>query len=126
MGLFNNSNQILAEKALDAVWYRQQVISNNIANVETPDFKAKTVDFKLILNEKRKCRYRPVMNREKDSPAEFKVITSYRSDTNQILDGNNVDMEKEAIALADAQYQYAALIDRLNNEYRMIRTALMK
>ena len=125
MGLFNSSNQILAEKALDAVWHKQRVISNNIANVETPDFKAGRVDFKLILNEKRNCRYSPV-TRDKGGPAELKVITSHRADTNQILNGNNVDMEKEAIALADAQYQYAALIDRLNSEYRMIRSALSR
>ncbi|MCL2053611.1 MAG: flagellar basal body rod protein FlgB [Oscillospiraceae bacterium] len=128
MGLFNNSNQILAERALDAVWYKQRVISNNISNVDTPGFKAKTVDFKLLLNEKRKCRYRPLKESRSGEGglSDFKVVTSQRADTNQILDGNNVDMEKEALALADAQYQYSALIDRLNNDYRMIRSALVK
>jgi flagellar basal-body rod protein FlgB len=134
MGLFNNSNHILAERALDAVWYKQRVISNNIANVETPDYKAKNVEFKLVLDERRKCKYRPAGFGERSGrrgepeagPGGFKVVTTYRSDTNQILDGNNVDMEKESLDLADAQYQYAAMIDRLNNDYRLIRSALAK
>ena len=132
MGLFSNSNQILAEQALDAVWYKQRVISNNIANIETPDYKAKTVDFKIILEERRKCAFRPVKDRSQSrinknsNLGEFRVSTSYRQDTNQILDGNNVDLEKEALALADAQIQYDALIDRLNSDYRMIRSAITK
>lgn len=124
MGLFNNATQALTEKALDATWYKQRVISNNIANSDTPDFKAKTVEFGLILEEKCKCKYHS-SNQEKPS-AEFKVVTTYETNTNQILDGNNVDMEKEQLALADAQYQYNALIEKLNNDYRMIRSALAK
>lgn len=124
MGLFDSTTHVLAEKALDATWYKQQVISNNIANVETPEFKAKTVDFSLVLEEKCKCKYH-TPKKEKDS-VELKVTTTYETNTNQILDGNNVDMEKEQLALADAQYQYSALLDQLNNEYRMIRSALAR
>jgi flagellar basal body rod protein FlgB len=35
-------------------------------------------------------------------------------------------MEKETLALADAQYQYSSMIDYMNAQYKMIRTAIGK
>lgn len=148
MGLFETGAHSLAEQALDATWYKQRVISHNIANVDTPDFKAKTVEFGFILKEKCKCKYHKGITNpdhdchyggngttnafgvkvdgDEDGPLKLSVITTYETNTNQILDGNNVDMEKEQLALADAQYQYDALIDYLNNNYSMIRKAINK
>ncbi|MCH5347863.1 MAG: flagellar basal body rod protein FlgB [Oscillospiraceae bacterium] len=137
MGLFDNGAHILAEQALDATWYKQRVINHNIANVDTPDFKAKTVDFAFILKEEKcKCKYHSALHDtyhslhssddESNDPLKLSVITTYETNTNQILDGNNVDMEKEQLALADAQYQYGALIDYVNNNYAMIRKAISK
>lgn len=130
MGLFNSVTHTLAEQALDATWYKQQVITNNIANCDTPDYKAKTVEFGLILKEKCKCKYHEGIKDDhfhagnSDEPVQLTVTTTYETNTNQILDGNNVDMEKEQTALADAQYQYSALTDYLNNNYAMIRSAI--
>ena len=136
MGLFDSTTMNLAEQGLDATWYKQRIISHNIANVDTPDFKAKTVEFGLILEEKCKCKYHEWINHEchdKDvygkslnEPLKLSVVTTYETDTNQILDGNNVDMEKEQLALADAQYQYSALMDYMNSRYSMIRLAVSK
>lgn len=130
MGLFDSVTHNLAEQALDATWYKQQVITNNIANADTPDYKAKTVEFGLILKEKCKCKYHEGIkdglyhSGSSDEPLKLTVTTTYETNTNQILDGNNVDMEKEQTALADAQYQYSALTDYLNNNYAMIRSAI--
>ncbi len=136
MGLFDSVTHNLAEQALDATWYKQQVITHNIANVDTPDFKAKTVDFGLILKQKCDCKYHEgikdgLYHKEsspigEDGKLHLTVTTTYETNTNQILDGNNVDMEKEQGALADAQYQFSALTDYLNNNYRMIRSAISK
>ena len=125
MGLFNGTIQSLSEQALDANWYKQQVISNNIANCDTPDYKAKTVEFGIILKEKCKCRYHTPDENTYPKPV-FSVSTTYETNTNQTLNGNNVDMEKEALDLADTQYQYSALIDQMNNNYSMIRSAIIK
>ncbi|MCH5193218.1 MAG: flagellar basal body rod protein FlgB [Oscillospiraceae bacterium] len=136
MGLFETGAHSLAEQALDATWYKQRVINHNIANVDTPDFKAKTVNFDFILREaKCRCKYHGGIDHDDchgyygksdEEPLKLSVITTYETNTNQILDGNNVDMEKEQMALADAQYQYDALIDYLNHNYSMIRKAINK
>lgn len=136
MGLFDSVTHNLAEQAMDATWYKHRVITHNISNSDTPDYKAKTVDFGLILKEKCKCRYhggikdgmyhKGVSPFDENGHLRLTVTTSYETDTNQILDGNNVDMEKEQSALADTQYQYSALTDYLNNNYQMIRKAVSK
>ncbi|MGN0552101.1 MAG: flagellar basal body rod protein FlgB [Oscillospiraceae bacterium] len=128
MGLFDNKIQKLSEETLDAAWYKQRVISNNIANVSTPDFKAKTVDFGLVLEEEMcKCKYHTPTDTDKEKgKVSLKVSTTYETNTNQLLNGNNVDIEKEQLDLADVQYQYSALMDQMNNNYAMIRTAITK
>lgn len=133
MGLFDSVTMNLAEQALDATWYKQQVIRHNIANIDTPDYKAKTVEFGFILKEKCKCKYHEGIEHDEcrhftdtDEPPKLSVVTTYETDTNQILDGNNVDIEKEEGALADAQYQYSALIDYMNHRYSLIRSAISK
>lgn len=126
MGLFDNKLQTLSEQTLDAAWYKQRVISNNIANVSTPDYKAKTVNFGLVLKEEIcKCSYHTPTDNEKGNVS-LKVATTYETNTNQLLNGNNVDIEKEQLDLADVQYQYSALMDQMNNNYSMIRTAISK
>ena len=132
MGLFDSVTMNLAEQALDATWYKQGVIRHNIANIDTPDYKAKTVEFGLILKQQCKCRYHEGIDHDDchysnlDEPLKLSVVTTYETDTNQILDGNNVDMEKEQGALADTQYQYSALMDYMNSRYSLIRAAISK
>ena len=48
-GNFGGIGTELLIKSLDAVWLRQRVISNNIANSETPGYKSKTVEFESLL-----------------------------------------------------------------------------
>lgn len=135
MGLFDSNAHNLAEQALDATWYKQRVINHNISNNDTPDYKAKTVEFKLILDEMCKCKYHEGIvhkgchsgtQKISTDPPKLSVITTYETNTAQILDGNNVDMEKEQNALTNAQFQYSALTDYLNNNYSMIRKAVSK
>lgn len=136
MGLFDSAAFTLTEQGLDAAWYKQQVISHNIANVTTPDFKAKTVEFGLILKKKMDCPYHGNTecphdyNSDKKSDSRSSenvwVNTTYETNTNQILNGNNVDIEKEALALADVQYQYSTMIDYMNSQYSMIRSAIQR
>lgn len=124
MALFGNTSFRIMEQGLDNVWYKQKIISQNIANVSTPNYKAKTVHFGTVLREKCKCRYHDTPQEE--ARLDMTVRVTEESNTTQRLDGNNVDMEKEAVALSDAQYQYSTLIDKTINEFNMIRTALQK
>ena len=47
--LLNNIGAEILIKGLDALWMRQRVISNNIANATTPGYKSKSVEFENVL-----------------------------------------------------------------------------
>lgn len=120
LALFEGDQFKIAEQGLDASWFQQKVISNNIANVETPDFKAKTMSFGLVLDN---ALHAQITGGDRLS---VRGRVTYETNTSQLLNGNNVDMEKESNAMLDAQYQYSTLIDYLNNQYQMIRIAIGK
>ena len=130
MALFDNTSFNLLEKSLDATWLKQKVTLQNIANDSTPNYKAKTVEFGTILKEKCKCKYHisdpqdPFEN--SDSNIDLTARITEETGTTQTLDGNNVDMEKEQVALSDAQYQYSALLDKVNGEFSMMKSAIQK
>lgn len=121
--MFDNTSFKLLEKGLDVTWYKQKVISQNIANDSTPGYKAKTVDFKAVIN--KECNSRKSIG-EKKNKVDYVMTVTEEPYTNQTLDGNNVDAEKEGVALADAQIQYETLIGKLKTDFGMIRTALQR
>ena len=147
MGLFDSAAFKITEQGLDAAWYKQEVIRHNIANITTPDYKAKTVNFGLVLKERMKCPYHgykycphdrlssgesgetTVSQSNASSGNSDELVwvnTTYETNTSQLLNGNNVDIEKESTELVDVQYQYKTMIDYMNSQYAMIRRAIGK
>ncbi len=124
MSLFNNTSFRLLQQGLDAVWLKQQVINQNIANSDTPEYKARTVHFRAVLEEKKNELKRDFKN--SDEELNLRTTITTERGTNQTFNGNNVDIEKEAIALADAQIQYESLVNKISNEFSMIRTAISR
>lgn len=112
------------DKAADASWMRQEAISNNIANVNTPGYKRQDVAFEDSLQEAiSNSRYRSTDEKVANlSKADLRIRNytdssgfSYR------LDGNNVDIDTENAALARNQLKYNALVDSINHEFSMIK-----
>lgn len=121
----------LLEKAINATWLRNEAISQNIANVDTPGYKKKTVKFEEYLRNasdssfvgrRTNPRHIPIGAANIDT-IEPKVMEDH-SNTSMRLDGNNVDIENEMAAMAKNTIQYNALITRLNGEFSKIRSAI--
>jgi len=118
--LFTRQN---LEKALDAAWIRNDVISQNIANVDTPGYKRKTVMFEEFLNnEMRMGRIAQGTSAISDN-SPIKIVedpadSSYRSD------GNNVDIENEMALLAANQIRYSTLIQKMNGDFQRLRSVI--
>jgi flagellar basal-body rod protein FlgB len=88
--------------ALNGLSQRQQVIADNIANVDTPGFRAQSVEFEASLQD-------AIDNGslEPGSGAVSSVAaTEVPTDTPVGANGNNVDLRKESIAAIQTQYQY--------------------
>ena len=86
-------NRIL-ETAMQATQYRNQTIINNIANVDTPDYKAKYVNFEGALDEAITKTKETGTDQMGSVMKNISVVTKENSTT---LDGNSIDVETEMI-----------------------------
>lgn len=115
------------DRTADAAWQRQELISNNIANQDTPNFKRQDIDFESQLERAMKrSKYVSVdakVSNLKMSHLKPKVYTDY-SNFSYRLDGNNVDPEQEQIRLAENQVKYQGLINSMTQEFGNLRTVM--
>ena len=113
------------DKALDASWNRQKVIANNLANVDTPFYKRKDLDFASILEDEiTKTKYGTLDNavRSMDySDLEPYVYTNAENFSYRI-DRNNVDVDTENVELASEQLKYQVLTTEMSHEFARFNT----
>ncbi|GGJ55895.1 flagellar basal-body rod protein FlgB [Anoxybacillus voinovskiensis] len=125
MKLFSRTFNML-EQGLDYASLKQKVIANNIANVDTPNYKAKDVQFKTALEQAmaplEAYRTDPRHFSFKGNPSNFLVTT--RSDVVYNHNGNSVDIDKEMSDLAENQIYYNALVERLNGQFNTLKTVI--
>lgn len=113
----------LLSKSLDASWKRSQLIADNIANVDTPNYKRKDVVFEQYLN--RALQTNGKIDDEKLSRIQPKVIV----DNNQLsyrLDGNNVDIDVEMAYMAENQIKYNTLVSQINYNFERLKMVMQK
>lgn len=110
----------LLEKGLDAVWRRQQVISNNIANAATPGYKSKSLEFEEVLARQIS---KTGLTEEELIDALEKAEPALVENNNTIAreDGNNVNLDKENVELARSQMQYNYMVDSLNAQINRLK-----
>ena len=121
----------LLQKALDGTWQRQRAISDNIANHETPGYKAKKVSFENILAKEAKKLTSKLNNGQVlDNESAMRKIENINvneyetSNTTERADGNNVDLDLENIEMAKTQIQYQYLVRSLTDTYSRLRYAI--
>lgn len=114
-------------KAADAAWQRNDILSNNMSNVDTPGYKRQDIDFESQLRRALgNSRYETVdakVAHVTSKELEARVYTdsanfSYR------LDGNNVDVDTEGVELASNQIKYNGLIDCINQEFMNLKLVM--
>ena len=130
MNIFTSTHILTLKKGLDAGALRQRVIANNIANVNTPNFKKSTVAFESILK-KSLDKGSIVLNVSHprhftNSPPlaavqpEVKLIES----TSMRTDVNNVDLDEEMTNLAANDIQYQAVGRVLSDHYALLSLSI--
>lgn len=114
-------------KAADASWTRNDVLSNNIANVDTPGYKRQDVSFESQFRRALgNSRYETVDDKVShltSTELEARIYTdsanfSYR------LDGNNVDIDTETVELASNQIKYNGLVASMNQEFSNLKLVM--
>ncbi len=124
-GAFNYINVL--DKAADASWIRNEAISNNIANVDTPGYKRQDVNFEEQLRKAMKnSRYTSIDERVANIDLErLKPITyTDHSTLSYRLDGNNVDIDTENVELASNQIRYQGLTDSITKHFEGLQSVM--
>ncbi|MBR4515395.1 MAG: flagellar basal body rod protein FlgB [Lachnospiraceae bacterium] len=117
----------ILDKAADASSFRNELISNNIANVDTPDYKRKDLNFENILQAElggEKNLWTAVKNANMDLETLDPQVYTDNANLSYRLDGNNVDINTEEAYLAENQIKYQTLIDLMNQEFGRYKTAM--
>lgn len=131
---FGRSLDIL-QRTMDVSLLRREVISNNIANAETPNFKRTDVTFEASLSKaiasEGKNSLQMIMTDEKHIPADrtvdYKTIKPRRVldyTTQADSNGNNVDIEKEMMDVVKNQMRYQLLTQSVSEQFQKINLVL--
>lgn len=117
------------EKAADAANTRLTVISNNLANATTPNYKRRDVSFEnYLLAELTSGDTRNLRLKVNDVDLNSINSTTYTdySNLSYRLDGNNVDVDTENVELASTQIKYDGLMSSIDYQFNMLRAAMQK
>jgi flagellar basal-body rod protein FlgB len=98
------------QNALGRASQRHALLTNNLANVNTPGYKRQDMDFNITLQEE--------MDRPNLQPAGQQSGGTLR------LDGNGVDMEKEVMGIAETEMRYQALTDMTSNYFANLKSVI--
>lgn len=126
--LFDTQSTLAANASLNALWMKTQVITNNLANVDTPGFKASSLSFQQVLANTKGRGQKNIEGQDvsaqngRSSGYVARISTDENSSIR--IDGNNVSLEREESELWKTYAQYSYLLDRLKGHYGSINTAI--
>ena len=124
------------EMALSLRSQRQELLASNIANADTPNYKARDIDFSSALSGALQRGSQPQGQLAATQPAHFNVGAAdgkalpdgtpvlYRTVTQGAVDGNTVDMDTERTQFADNGLRYEAGITMINHQIHNLLAAI--
>tara|TARA_R110001592_G_scaffold83774_1_gene248088 strand:- start:5965 stop:6453 length:489 start_codon:yes stop_codon:yes gene_type:complete len=132
MGISFSNALGIHENALELRTKRAEVLANNIANADTPGFKARDIDFQALLKEQ---------TQGKGSEQSLKMTTTngkhlpvnsmgdsanllYRTPSQPSLDGNTVDTQVEKAEFMKNTLQYQSSFQFLNSRFKGMTNAI--
>ena len=113
----NDANFALLNKMLDVTTLQREVIANNIANVDTPGYKRKEVDFAAALEEALRSG-----DPQEAEAARLQIIESAGLPVRP--DGNNVDIDTELSALVKNTLTYNTFVHFVSTRFLALKEAI--
>jgi len=129
--IFSNAYDYInvLDKAADASWTRNNLLSNNIANVDTPNYSRKDISFTSVLQQQLSGASGTNLD-QMVSNVDLDELNGYiytdMSELDYRLDGNNVDIDTENVELASNQILYDELVQSISYEFDMLKAAIVR
>lgn len=119
-------NQLIGimSSALDASALRQKSISNNIANVDTPNYKPTKVSFEELLQREVQSSFIGKRTNAKHIVIGSPSAKLERANTTFTNSGNGVDLDFEMAQLSQNTIWYQSLTYGLNEEFNLLKTSI--
>ena len=128
-GLFDDPAMQSAKMALDGLALRNQIISRNLANVDTPGYKAQSVDFESVI---RRAIDRETglsmdatqtghIGKSSGSAASATLIRA-RTGGGTRADGNNVDVDNELIEMSETGIRFEAVSQQISKKLLLLKS----
>lgn len=126
----------ILQRTMDVAVLRREVIANNVANAETPQFKRTTVNFEAQLKrvlDQEQHEIKPEARMTDPRHMSFNISSDYRDilpkrvldyTTSTKQNGNNVDMEEELMASNQNQLLYQTMAQAVSSEFNMVNLVL--
>ena len=133
MKLFDGNMKVL-EKGLDAYSKRAEALANNIAKVNTPNYKRKDIQFESFLEKALRDDGSTVIGKRTDEK-HFKigienkldgVEPSFIEENSTVMryDGNNVDIEKEKVEQTKNNIRYQFATNKISSSFSLLRSVI--
>ncbi len=133
MKLFDSNMKVL-EKGLDAYSKRAEALANNIANVNTPTYKRKDIQFESFLEKALRDDGSSIIGKRTDEK-HFQIGRENKLDgveanfieensTVMRFDGNNVDIEKEKVEQTKNNIRYQFATNKISSSFSLLRSVI--
>lgn len=102
--------------SLDGLATRQRLIAENLANVDTPGYLAARVSFEDNLR---------IALEDNEAPESAEITTGHSLDPTR-MNGNNVNVDDENVALVETGLRYQLAVDSMNTKFSILRTSIRR
>ena len=114
MGMIDNGTVERLGRFLNLTAHRASLIAGNMANVDTPGYHTRDINFGAELR-----RASADLEAIPMAPVAHEV-----RGLNERFDGNNVSLERESLLLAETQLKFRTAVQLLRAEFRRLSTAI--
>ena len=112
--MFDDVSSMSLRVALDGLSMRQRVIANNLANIETPGFRAGKVQFEQALS--------AAVASGKSPNGVAPTVENSLEPTRE--NGNNVNLDEETLSNVDTGLRYQLALRALDSKYGLLRDVI--
>lgn len=130
MSFLSSNSSVMMERSMDFLWAKQAAILDNIANAETPNYKAKVVTFEESLKAKIENAVRSGANTGVGTKAavrsalENAEITVTEQEEVTRMDDNGVNVTEQSVEMVRTAYQLQYVMKAINSDLSRLRSAI--
>lgn len=126
MDFLTSNSQLLLEKSMGFLWTKQAAILDNIANAETPNYKAKVVTFEETIKDKLEQAAGRTQGAGKAvrEVLEDSELNVFEAQEQTRMDDNGVNVTSEMTEMIRNAYQQQYVYSAITKHYSILRMAI--